>query len=276
MNIVELHKEIDSINDIVNSPRFESWQKDSAINYAAKNIVKNRYETAKSEKRSQRTASLMRLRDELFTIVAKKSTTDAQDPIVISNDIITLASLPERYVYLLAVKFKINNLQEDYASYVNFNEIPVLKNDPFRRPSKVYPYKFYYILSSVGIELEYGKHSSDEATQAEIYFLKNPIDVNYGKTLTPSSDAVASDTNVISQANGTQFNGNTYNEGEEFVITNGGQLTAGSASYDFTNTDIPEILHTELAQEAAKFLELKVRDFDKWRAMEEKEMIDKR
>jgi len=404
MNIVELHREIDSINDIVNSPRFEFWQKDQAINYANKNIVKNRYEKAKSEDRSQRTTSLMRLRDELYTIVEKKSSTDisiytpayltggngaettpatwaavsdgsfnitidgtlrsitaidftglatmalianklqtairaitsgletviwstdhfiiasvlttvsstitvtsaqgagtdisgagasnwmdcnigsgvvtsavvSSSALIITNDIITLASLPERYVYLLAVEYIVNNLQRDFAGFVTYIELPVLQKNPFRRPSKVYPYKFYYFLSSAGIELKYGKISADTVTEAHIYYLANPIDVDYGTTITSSSDVQVSDTPAIIQADGTVYATVTYYEGDEVTILSGTRLTSGSASINFVNTDLPEILHTEIAQEAAKFLELKVKDFDKWRAMEEKEMIDKR
>lgn len=276
MNIVELHREINSINDIVESPRFESWQIDQAINHASKAIVKNRYDKAMMEKQGQRSASLMRLRDELYTIVVKKSFYDTDAPATIVNDIITLASLPSRYIYTLAVKFKVNNLQEDFASFITYPELPVVKNNPFRRPSKVYPYKFYYLLSSSGVELIYGKVSSDTVTEAEIYCLNNPVDVNYGTTITPSTPASQFALDCIAQADGTAEGANTYKEGEEFTLSPGSQLTAGSASISFTDSDLPEILHTELAQEAAKWLELKVKDFDKWKALEEKEILDKR
>jgi len=276
MNIVELHKEIHSINDIVESPRFETWQIDQAINYASKVIVKNRYDKALMENKSQRSLNLMRLRDELYTIVKKQSTEDNPATIELSDDIITIGSLPDRYIYTLAVKFKINNLQEDFASFITYPELPVLNNNPFRRPSKTYPYKFYYLLSSLGIELIYGKHSSDEVTEAELYYLDNPVDVNYGTTITTSTAAFVEDKNCIAQADGTSQGTTTYKEGEEFTLTAGSQLAAGSASINYVSSDLPEILHTELAQEAAKWLELKIKDFDKWKALEEKEMIDKR
>jgi hypothetical protein len=275
MNIVVIHKEITSVNDIVQSPRFEPWQIDQAVNWAIKNIIKNRYEKAKMEENGKNAPALLRLRDEFYTIVQKKTSTDGDSPLVITNDVITAASFPTRYLYLLALKFRINNLQEDYASFITYPEFPVLQKNPFRRPSKVYPYKFYYALSSLGAELLYNKNIADSATYAEMYFLNNPVEVNYGTTITPSTPAFPDNKSCIAQVDGTTVGATVYKEGDEFTLIAGAQLSAGSASISFVNTDIPEILHTEIVQEAAKWLELKVKDFDKWQAMEKKEQLDK-
>lgn len=268
MNIVQMHRGVKAGLDQINTPRFEDWQIDNAIHKASDFITRNKI--AGTNENGQRVSfqKIQMVRDELYTIVKEKATTGG---LVVSDGIlITKASLPIDYKYLIGVEYQINSVAKDWSTPISYNELPLLKKDPYKRPSQDFPYNFYHIESNSGIELFYDKQSNDTVNYARILYLAEPIKVYLGIKYGPNST-----TGSMIAYSDCVYNGSTVRAGETFTISSQVLHTSGTAVKNFVNSDLPNSLHTEIVNEAAIILNTDIENFDKWKAMREESIIRK-
>lgn len=275
MNIVQIQQKVKSRLDQINTPRFETFQIDNTINTAIDNII--RYKMSGVIENGKRVSfqKTKIIRDELYTIVKKRSNVDA-NPIIITNNIIS--GLPSDtgniYRYLLLLQITVNGVLTDFCVPTTYDDFAVLKRNPYNRPSKDYPFNFYYIESSSGLECQYNQSGSDAITAAEIHYISQPAVVDYGTEVTSTyafdgvKKCIAVTTCVMA--------GTTYKKGVEWTPGNGVHLTSGTAVIDYVNTDLPLSLHEEIVTEAAKMLNADVENFDKWKVMEESDQLKKK
>ena len=158
-----MHSRVDQWLDTVSSPRYPSDQKDNAINTAIETIVNDRYYSLNPKERENSFQSSQRLRDELYTILAVELIPSNGPYIPISDSL--------NYRFLVHLKVKIDGIW--YQSFpVTYDEIEILDNDPFRRPTLDYPSQVYRIEELTRIRIIWGM--SSDLQYGRLYYLKNP------------------------------------------------------------------------------------------------------
>jgi len=269
MNIVKKHIGIKARLDQVNTPRFEDWQIDDAINKVTSFIVRNRI--AGTVENGQRVSfqKIQMVRDELYTIVKEKTSDDAQDPLTIDANKI-IQSLPSDYRYLVGLYIEVNNIAKDWCAPITYNDLAILKKNPYQRPSQDFPYNFYSIESSNGLECFYNKQSNDTLDRAKIFYISEPVNVYLGTRYGPNTT-----TGSMIAYTDCVYDSVTYRKGTAFTIINASLHTVGTAVKGFVNSDLPISLHDEIIEEAAAVLNMNIENFNKWKAMKEEEMMRK-
>lgn len=268
MNIVQMHRGVKAGLDQINTPRFEDWQIDNAINKASDFITRNKI--AGTQENGQRVSfqKIQIIRDELLTIVKEKDTTSGLA--VSGNNYITKASFPTDYKYLIALEYQINSVAKDWSVPISYNELPLLKKDPYKRPNQDFPPNFYHVESNNGIELFYDKQTNDSVSFARILYLAEAIKVNLGIKYGPNTT-----TGSVIAYTECVYNGTTYYPGDTITISSAVLHTSGTVVKNFVNSDLPNSLHTEIVNEASIILNTDIENFDKWKAMREETIIRK-
>lgn len=267
MNIVELHLKANFFMDSEKSPRFKKLQVDKAINSAISDIVLDRYDNIRKDKKEYNFQSSQRLRDELYTIVKRDNT------VSISDDFVKVLTVTD-YWLLLSLKASISGSWID-ATPITYDERNIIEQDPFTRPSLTYPERIYRIESSEGVEIVYG--DTGVLIAADMYYIQKPVKVNIGTEVSMPGTAIAGGTSVISYIDGTVLTQDgsgdtvTLNEGEKITLkpANDWTLTSGIVFKDFVETDIPEMLHEEIARKAASILSGNVENYNRWKTLNE-------
>jgi hypothetical protein len=269
MNIVQKHLGIKSRLDQVNTPRFEDSQIDNAINTVISYIV--RLKVAGTVENGQRVSfqRIQVIRDELYTIIKEKSSTDGVSPITIDSNK-NIQSLPADYRYMLGLYITVNNIASDWCSPITYNDLPILKKNPYQRPSQDFPYNFYYIEKSDGLECFYNKQANDTLNYAKILYLSEPVTVFLGNKYGPGTTTGS----VIAYTDVT-YNDITQKAGTAFTIGSAISHTEGKVVKDFVNSDLPNQLHEEIVKEAAIVLNKDIENFDKWKVMREDAIMGK-
>jgi hypothetical protein len=283
MNIVQIHERIRFWLDIVGSSRFEASDIDVAMNTSQHDMVEERYEASKKMGTGDSFQKTQKLRDELKTLVVYN---DTDTDLVLSSSshipagdttrhaLITAASFPEDYKYLLCVAFRDDSTAK--AKYncwpLTYNRQNLLNRNPFRRVRYAPFSKQYFIESNEGIMIYHALPSSLDISRIEIFYLKEPIFWHYGieKTLADTL-VVASVVIVVSET--AVYNGTTYLRGDEITIVAGHtNITSGTVLDNYTTSDITSVLHEDIARNSAIDLLISIRDFDKVKML--KEMFD--
>ena len=269
MNIVQMHIGVKSRLDQVNTPRFEDWQIDNAINTVSSYIV--RLKMAGTVENGQRVSfqKIQILRDELYTLVKEKASNTAVDPITIDSDKY-IQTLPSDYRYLLGLFITVNNIASDWCSPITYNDLPILKKNPYQRPSQDFPYNFYYIESENGLECFYNKQTNDVLSYAKILYISEPVTVYLGTKYGPGTT-----TGSVIAYTDTTYDGVVKKAGTAFTLSSAVLHTAGTVVKDFVNSDLPNQLHEEVVKETAIVLNKDIENYDKWKVMREDSMLGK-
>ena len=184
MNIVQLHHKTLFYNDSQLSPRFKKAQVDDAINSAINTIILDRYDNIKKAEKDYSFQTSQRLRDELSSLV-KQPAAD----IAAVTGVLPRTSFPTDYSLLLSCKILISGTTWINAIPLTYDELNIVEQDPFRRPSIEYPQRIYRIEREDGLEIIIGEIG--EVTQGKIWYLATPTIVTLGTEVASGSHVFA-------------------------------------------------------------------------------------
>ena len=167
MDIQEMHNRVDLLMDRVNSPRFRSGDKDSAINMAIERIVRDRYDNLKIQKKYS-FESAQRVRDELRTLIKEEEITTIDD---------NKFTIPEDYRHEINLFVTIND-KSTVSRPTNYDELGPLLSSPFERPSYISP-----VHLEIGSDIKVYFGDSGSFTKAKISYIKNPTTVSLSSSI---------------------------------------------------------------------------------------------
>jgi len=251
MNIVQIHERVRFWLDRVGTTRFESADIDNAINAAMLSIVEEKYSGSRIAP-GDSFQKTQKLRDELSNIV---KISDSSSPgIVLSNStgnsLITKASLPADYKYLLAIAFYQTASLKHNCWPLSYDRENVIDSNPYRRV-RTGPFpKLYFNESSLGINIKH-PFTTTPPNKVVIYYLAKPIDFVYGIQRDSTYTFTVNPTPVIVDSLTCVYNGLTKQLGTEFNITAPTSITSGTVVSDFTESDINSNVHELIARRGA-------------------------
>ena len=246
MNTVELIARIQFYSDRTKSPRFNDTDHYlPALNVAQNTILNDRYYNIK-KKTGYSFETVQRLRDELRSLVRYNI------PILVVSNAI---SLPNDYMFELMMNITIDGTSRASKS-VSYNEINSLSKNSFQEPSIEYPVHFE---SDGGINFLFG--DTGTPSTANLTYLRKPA------TIFKDSSVIVAGVGVLTIGNTYYVNVGpvtsdsiTYATGDTFVATSADMTGGGDVTY-IVNSDLPDILHEELAKVAASVLQGTVNDY---------------
>jgi hypothetical protein len=173
------------------------------------------------------------------------------------------ASLPEEYGYYALLRLTINGVKVDPFE-ITYEQLAMVMQDPFMRPSIDFPPRTYHFESKDGFKFIYGDRGV--VTDVELFYLSRPLRVKYGKerllsSLSQGTDVILGQEEAVIVAGGVTYE---YSYGDEFTVP--ASITSGSDAsvvVGTVNSDLPETLVREVVSEAAKILLVTVEKFDK-------------
>lgn len=271
MNIVALHKKTAFFLDSEKSPRFSRKVEDKALNSAINDIVLDRYDNMRKSQKQYAFQTSQRLRDELYTIVQEKTGLTPTD------NVLSVTSMTD-YWLLLALEVSISGTTINTIP-LTYDERNVIENDPFTRPSIVYPERVYRIESSAGIEIIFG--DTGTLVSGHSWYLKKPVKVLIGTEVSNGVTQIQPGTSILAWSDSvlTVYIGGivayTVNLAEEEEYANPAgtsvdyiKVTSGICYINYTDTDMPEMLHEEISRKAAAILSGNVENYNRERSLE--------
>lgn len=263
MNIVQLHERVRFWTDRVATTRFDPIDVDNAINTAMDSIITEKYEGSKL-KPGDSFQKTQKLRDELSNLV---KVSDSSSPgIVLSNStgssLITVASLPTDYRYLLAITYYQTATIKHNCWPLTYDRENVIADNPYRKV-RTGPFpKLYYNESNLGIKITH-PFGSGTPNKVVIYYLANPVSFYYGLEKTSTYTFTVNPTSVIVVSETVVYNSLTKTLGTKFNITSPTSITSGTVTMSYVESDINANLHELIARRAAINLLLVVGENDK-------------
>jgi hypothetical protein len=282
MNIIQIHNKIRSLLDNEKSPRFPPPFIDTIVNTAIDLLVGDRYDNEKKSKTGYSFQSSSKLRDQLYTLVKQS------DWIPAVNGVIESSGYPVDLNYIITPFVDVSGTTAT-AIPLTYEEEAVIEQDPGRRPSIMYPARVYFIEFQSGLRILWGTQGT--LIRAKINYLKKPAVVSYGiellinEILTPAMQiiAVKDDGNsVVLQkliaSPYTEVNINVA-AGEVYVVPNPATAVnaytfkSGIAVRSFTNCDLPNNMHEEVARRAAAQLSGIVENFPRKNDLDKEDKV---
>jgi len=260
MNIVELHERVRFWMDKSGSnPRFDNEDIDNSLQEAIESLIDDRYSQFLNKYAFGSFQFDQSIRDELWPLIAKA---DNSDGLNVSSDSFTYTTITD-YRHMVSIRVQVDNgdihtENKWYNTYpLTYNQKNVIDENPFRKPSlENFPY-IYYIESEnrkIDIILPY----EESISNAEVYYLKNPVSINFGIEK-DSSDTLSAGQDCIVVDQGTVYDGTEYKIGDTFTVNSGvTSITSGKVTINFVNTELPVKLHKDICKLAAENLYLSV------------------
>lgn len=272
MNIVALQYKSVFYLDSEKSPRFKKKAIDKAINSAISDIVLDRYDNIRKSQKEYAFQTAQRLRDELYSIVKEAS------DLTVVNDIIALTQITD-YWLLLAMRVDISGITINTIP-LTYDELNIVEINPFIRPSIVYPERVYRIESSEGVKIVFGDTGS--LVSGHAYYLMKPAKVNIGTEINSSATNILPGTKIIAYVDSVLHifsegsaspHEYTLLEEEEYENPSGTnvdyiQIHSGICFINYTDTDLPDMLHEEIARKAAAILSGNVENYNRESSLE--------
>lgn len=249
MNIVELHEKVRFWLDKNGSPRFDQHDIDPALRSAIDGIVNEKLDQFQGKNPVDVFQATQLASHHLWPLV--KSDKVESGNITIDGNVVDVSSVSGFRFFLGAVVTIDGQLYPSFP--ISYNRYTVIKDNPFRKPRLDGFAKVYHIEKEENkYELLFPEGKS--ATDIEIYFIKDPDKVSYGFEY-GNSKTFSKDDVLISTFHGTVYNGTSYKIGETLTILSDPlNLEEGKAVIDYTNCNLPSILHEEIAFRAANNL----------------------
>ena len=269
MNIVQLYERVRFWTDTAGSARFESQDIDNAVNTAMNDIINEKYKATRAISKGDSFQRTQRIRDELSNIVKVADTTGGASirmTFTTGQILIPKAYFPEDYHYLLCIALYSTAVLKHNCYPLTYDQLNVIDSNPYRRPRiGLFP-RQYYIESSLGITIRHA--FTVNPVRVVLYYLSNAIQYNYGIERI-SSYNWSVDTPVIAITD-TVYMGSSKVIGTKFNITGPNyNIASGSVVDTYTESDINEQLHEDIARKAAVNLLLTIKEFDKVKALTE-------
>jgi hypothetical protein len=261
MNIVEMKYRIDNSLDRVNSPRFDLWQYIDAIRKAERRIVNDRVAPIR-EPRNYSVERSQRLIEELHTLVVESA------PIIPVNNFV---QVPSDNQYLLLARCSVNGVM-DFSRPMTHSELSDIENNPFSSPKQASAKNFSRIrhtTSASGIRFHYG--STTGLNNVVLTYIKEQAKVSLGKPSDIIEDGgilvIGSTYYVLEES---LVSGVSYFPGETFVSTDV-LLTSGKVlpATVVINSELPERLHDEVCNLAAKIMSGDTENYNKSQSLED-------
>lgn len=275
MNIIQQHIGVKARLDEIGSPRFAYFQIDHALNIATLDILREKMAGAIEFGKRNSFQKTQVIRDELYTLIRKRRSDDA-NPITIAGKLIGALPSDAGNIYrnLLLLKITINNTLVDYCIPIQYEEKPELFKNPYLRPQNTYPYQFYYMETSNGFEC-FTANAGDIINIAEIEYVAQPMEVSYGIEKVGAYLFAQEGMSCICVTNCT-IAGLQYVVGTKVFPNINDQLTSGTIVIDYVDSNMPLQLHVDIVNRAAKQLVLDTENYNKWKSMEEKNQLEKK
>jgi len=271
MNIVQMHERVRFWTDTVGSPRWEAEDIDTALNTSQNDIVEEKYMATRIISKGDSFQKTQKIRDELSNLVNIKNFTGGE----IANSVTTImgsvtntcvvaaAGYPANYRYQLALSVNVGSPTATRYNCIptTYDRINVIKDNPFRRlRTSIFP-KVYYIESTTGLSIYHLLSST--VSSSDLYYLAAPVQYRYGTEYDSAQHFTSFDIVIVVSAT-VVYKGTTYYRGNEITITAGNEhITSGTVLFNFTDSNINETLHEQIARKAAVNLLLSVKEFDK-------------
>jgi hypothetical protein len=268
MNIVELHERVRFWLDFVGSARFEASDIDNALNVALNDIVEQKYEGSRANTKGDSFQRTQKIRDELSKIV-KMSDSSVGGSITLTNStgfsLIPVASFPTDYKYLLAIAL-YNTAGTKYNCWpLTYDRINIIDSNPFRKPRLGPIPKQYYIESNLGIKMLHVIVPAPD--KVVIYYLARPVQFHYGLEYTSTHTFTAGQKFIVVSESAV-YGGTTYLRGTEVTIVAPIlTISSGTVVQGYTDSDINENLHEEIARKAAINALISIKDLDRSKSL---------
>lgn len=270
MNIILLHEKIKSYHDQVGSDRFPTWQIDNAIDTASRSILKNRYDKETVRGIDDKfLGKNQQNRDEIGGMIKTVDITSGN----VTDNVIDTSIIPDDFWILIDLMVKLTSIEDElYPKFLNYNMKRNIYEDPYSRPSTTYPYLVYVYKTNGGREIIHG--SSKTVSSGKIWYLARPTKPSYGTEINTGNIGSYSidGENIIITEDGTSIDSTTYNAGDEMTWSNAYTLNSGSFVFNYTNIDLPDLLHEEICRETAALLSGTISDFNKGNYQKQKKL----
>ncbi|MFA5036924.1 MAG: hypothetical protein WC479_07085 [Candidatus Izemoplasmatales bacterium] len=223
------------------SPRVTPQSIVEDIRSTINNIIKDRYDNFKIGK-SYSFQSTQNLRDQLGDLVKQTSA------IVAAGNLLPKTLFPADYRHIVSTSIRVDG-KDYWAVPTTYDELRTLEVDPFSQPTIEIPAQVYYTEQDLGLVVHWGTEGVLQS--GYFYYIKHPAQVNYGTEYDSTHTFVVG--NIVIAIEITVYNGVTYQIGQEITIVAGFlTITSGTVVIGYTNTDLPLLLHEEIALSAAQ------------------------
>ena len=258
----EMHDDIDFLTDKVATGRWKRSERNRALNFAQDYIVQERYDDYKLNK-PYSFQSNQRIRDELR-------------PIVVDDLLLVLsgkdAILPSDYRHLLLLELLMNGETDRvYSVATTYNQLGLLEDNPFSKPEKDYP---KHIENQNGITFKTG---STDITNSYIYYIRNPIKIEFGDEKINSSLTLSLAVTLVANltytviSGGVQYTGTLYTIGQNFTVVSAmlfADLNSSTTIRAGNDCELPGHLHDEIINKAASQLQGITEDYNQRNLLE--------
>jgi hypothetical protein len=251
MNIVQLHEKVKFWVDVVATQRFESEDYDNAINTAISDLVREKApDHTRLMNRSDTFQRNDRIRQELRPLVMNlRKFTHIDVQVVGTTFRLEFTSVAPEIRQILSLK-----IQDEDSTWYNcypltYDRKNIINHNPFRTPRVKPSPKIYYIERTEGYDIvDNGLLIGID--DVEMSVLKEPTYVQWGTEY--STPDIFSIGDVLYCLTDVVYNGNNYYIGDPITIVAGAlQITSGEVLGNYTDTDLPAMLHEEIARRAA-------------------------
>jgi len=240
MNIVQLIEKVRHWRDIVSSTRVTPEDITEDIRTAINNIIKDRYDNFKAKK-DYSFQSTQNLRDQLGDLVKMYGVP------AMGTNLIQKTLFPTDYRHIVSATVNIDG--KIYAAIPKgYDEFRSITIDPFLAPTIDFPAQVYYSERNTGLEVQWGNVGT--LINMTFYYIKEPVRVEYGTEILPGTNMVIGD--IVIAVEVTVYNSVTYQIGQLITIVPGFlTITSGKVVKGWVGTDLPLLLHEEIALNAA-------------------------
>lgn len=244
MNIVQLHERVRFWLDSVSSPRFESQDIDNGLNVAIEMKIMETYDQNRPMNRSDSFQRTQRCRDILGPLV--KLAVSGTSGFTFANNKITIASTSD-YRLLLSLGIVIGSTTYE-CNPLTYDRKTKLASNPFRKVRMTPNARMYYNEIDGNIEITHAYTGA--LSNFSLYYLKNPLLVNYGIEYT--STKAFNNGNIIYAVEQTVHNGVTYKIGDAITIVNPFlNITSGLVTFGYVDCELRSLVHEEISRRAA-------------------------
>ncbi len=275
MNIIQILIRTKSHLDTIRSPRFRDDKIENALNSSIKFIVLNRYEDIKKNEKDKNFQGSQKIRDELYTLVKTFEVSSGFTVSASGDTLVPVSMFPSNYWLMAGGSVNISGNPYQLVP-LTYDERAVIEKNPFTRPSIDYPAEVYRIESSEGVEVIFG--STGTVMSGLFYYMSEPVTISLGeeissgtiptgKTIICYMEGVINELGAITDSQDPNYDGSylriTLKPGEEYTTIKQMTIASGIFYQDFVETDLPSILHEEVATRAASELSGNVENYQR-------------
>jgi hypothetical protein len=244
MNIVEAHMAVESLLDQYQLPLVSRLMMDSFLRIGIHKTVSEVLDDYPGEKGKliKSPELTMMVKQQLKEYVLPKTLQIAPAAgLYFSKEII------HTFRYIFDVITTVAPGSQVYATPVDYSQMILKEDDPFDKPTLVYPKKLY--VSLIGSTMWVMKPTDAMITGVSYNCLVNP-DIDSGHEVRSGENGKVSAEAIVWTETCT-YNNVVYERGEVITNFDSSKLTIGSVVYQYANLVIPEHIYPKVITESA-------------------------